>query len=159
MRRAVRSCWIDRDPTDSTHVARAAEDLVRRGDVKSSFFRVDNCAEVKTVGEMFAVTIVPHPQTIDYLLLPAEAMAGFLFSLAPDPNLHLYLRQRHFELQGLDDQVHLESFIRLAFGIASVGRFPRGELIHSIRANLIHDVEVMNRCSQHWQKALAKTTN
>jgi hypothetical protein len=103
---------------------------MRREDDKPSFFRVDGCEEVHALAELFAATALPGPQSTDFLLLPESELTGFLFSFSPDPNLHPYLRNRHFELQGLNAPFHLESFVRRAFGranrTASAGFSQRG---------------------------------
>jgi hypothetical protein len=152
LRRGKWSCWAERDPNDSGHVNRAIEDLVRREDDKPSFFQVHSCEEVLRIGELYAITLVANPQTTDFLLFPERGLAGFLFSSAPDQNLHSDLQYRHFELQGTDDRLHLESFIRRAFAIVSIARFQRSSLTNAFRDQWCHDPEVLNRCSERWKR-------
>jgi hypothetical protein len=151
MRRGLGSCWKNRDPNDLAHVNRAIDDLIRRGDDKPSFFHVHGCEEVHGLAELFAVTVLPGPQSTDFLLLPESGLLGFLLSFSPDPNLHPYLRQRHFELQGMDNRHHLESFIRRAFGIVWVERLQRNFLSEAFQERLCRDADVLSRCNERWR--------
>jgi len=152
MRRGRGTCWKKRDPNHSAHVSAAINDLIRRRDEKPSFFLVNGCEEVHRSAELFATTVLPGPESIDFLLLPENGLAGFLFSSAPDLNLHPYLRQKHFELQGMNDQSHLESFIRRAFGIAWIERVQRNDLKNAFRDRLCHDPDVLSRCDDRWKR-------
>jgi hypothetical protein len=150
MRRGKGSCWKKRDPNDSAHVNRAIEDLIRPGNEKPSFFQVHGCEEVHGAAELFAATVLPGPDSTDFLLLPESGLAGFLFSFVPDPTLHPYLRQRHFELQGTAG--NLEAFIRRAFEIVWVERLKRKDLSNAFQDRLCHDPDVLNRCDDRWKR-------
>jgi hypothetical protein len=152
MRRGLGSSWINRDPNDPLHVAEAAEDLIRKNDVEASFFNVESCDEIMNVAQLFCTTVLQHPKTNDFLLVPREAAVGFFFKYSPDPNLHPYLRIRHFELQGLRDGEHLRAFIHLSFRCGTVFRFLRSDLIRAFRDKHIHDSEVTQRCGPYWLK-------
>jgi hypothetical protein len=152
VRRGLGSSWLNRDPKDPLHIERAVEDLIRQGDVEASFFNADSCDEVRIVAELFCTTVLQHPQTNEFLLVPREEAVGFLFKHSPDPNLHPYLRERHFELQGLHDIEHLHDFIRLSFSFSSVIRLVRSDLIREFRDKHVHDNEVTLRCGPHWLK-------
>jgi hypothetical protein len=153
MRRGKGPCWTERDPNDLAQVSRAIEDLMRGDDDKPSFFRARSCEEVVGFAELYAITRVRNPQSTDFLLLPESLLAGFFFSSEPDPNLHPALQQRHFELQGMDNRPHLESFIRRAFAVASVARFKRNVLSQAFRDRLCNDPEVLSRCDERWKRA------
>lgn len=143
---------MERDPNDLVHVDRAIEDLMRGDDDKPSFFRATSFEEVLGFAELYAITRVRNPQPTDFLLLPENLFAGFFFSSEPDPNLHPALQQRHFELQGMDNRPHLESFIRRAFAIVSVARFKRNVLSQAFQDRLCYDPEVLSRCDDHWKR-------
>lgn len=156
MRRAVGSCWTNCNPDDQAAVAKASADLIRQGDIRASFFCIDSFEELATVGVLFPATVLEAPKSCDYLLLPAIEVMGFTFRPAPDPNLHPYLCERHFELDGLDVPARLESFIRLAFRVASVLRVVRGDLVRQFCDSFINDPEVTVRCSEHWKRLSKK---
>ncbi|MGH7924582.1 MAG: hypothetical protein ACREQH_08340 [Candidatus Binatus sp.] len=156
MRRGQGSSWLNRDPNDPLQIATAVEDLIRKGDVEASFFKVESCDEIKTVAELFSTTVLQHPQTNEFLMVPGPASVGVVFKHSPDPSLHPYLRVRHFELQGLLDREYLHSFIGLSFGCCSVFRFLRKDLIRAFCDKHFHDAEVTARCGSYWLKQAGK---
>jgi hypothetical protein len=153
MRRGKGACWKERNPNDSAQVSRAIDDLMRSEDEKPSFYRVDSYHEALEFAELYAVTQITNPQSTDFLLLPENLLPGFLFSFQPDPNLHPVLQQRHFELEGMNNRSHLESFICRAFSIVSIARFKREALSQAFRSRLRHDPEVLTRCDDRWKRA------
>jgi hypothetical protein len=154
MRRGLGSSWKGRDLNDSDHVSKAVEDLIRRPDDKPSFFLVQGCEEVHRLGELFCATVLPGPQTTDFLLLPETGLTGFFFSFASDPNLHPELQQKHFELQGMESSPDLERFIRRAFGIVLIERLQRRFLGDAFRERLCHEADVFSRCGERWKRLL-----
>ena len=76
-----------------------------------SVFRVDekNEDEVREVGVHFALTCRRKPDNLDYILFPAELATNLGLAVTPTPvdGLHPYLKDRHYEILELTEDLRL----------------------------------------------------
>jgi hypothetical protein len=152
MREVNRNAWQTRDPDDISHRERAKKDLFRDGPELLSFFRPSSCEEIMRVGHLFAIT-VRRCRRIDFILLDEGRFTNFSFCPDQDAaakpalaDLHPYLRERHFELHGLEQVEVLNSFLSLALAANSIPSFTESELLSVFRA-LAQNEEI-----QHFQR-------
>lgn len=86
---------------------KAASGLADRGGGKTSVYRVESEGVADRVATLYAMSGKMKPEDIDYVLIPEDCLAALGIPAAADPGdiQHPLLRQTHYELDGLQDEI------------------------------------------------------
>jgi hypothetical protein len=100
--------WAEHVVAELDQVREAARDLqLRPGEAGLSVFAVEDAADGLQVAQYFAWTLLPKADQVTYLLIPEDTFRGIGRSPEPDPEvqLHPFLRERHYQVSGLTDEL------------------------------------------------------
>ena len=103
-RRVSRRRW---KPSDSApQIVDLSQAMLDLKDDALSLFKVDSASDAEHLTIIWAPTCCPNPQPIHYLLLPDACFtdSGLLPKPTPDPGLHPFLSERHYEVAQVDDE-------------------------------------------------------
>lgn len=100
-----RGRWKHRSANSESDIAQAALDLTPREGEELSVYKVDSLIEADKVGAIFATTQrnKQPPDPIDIIVLPEEFFSCLDVKYASSEELPLFLNERHYEVQGIQD--------------------------------------------------------
>jgi hypothetical protein len=150
--------WTGKSPHDPGHVAEAARDLALRPDEEGlTIFRALDAGEAMHLARVFALTCRDRPANLDYVLIPEDCLSDVRLSVVkkPDPNLHPYLSERHYEIVGTDVETSRALAARIiAHAEHQVRRLKEGE-IKQLAAGLVEeDPKLQHFLREGWRHIL-----
>jgi hypothetical protein len=158
LRLGKRSRWKDRDATNSEHVAQAAEDLKPRASEDVSVYRVENLLDARRIASAHAITQRPKPDSIDFVLLPDDALSdlGLVPNHRPMSELPALLRELHYEIPSLQDEWRRTAIAArtLSSDNLTVERLGKPAIAEQWKLCLSKEASVLQNASEDWTRFL-----